>query len=190
MDTTTTTTAPPASSVLFARGVIARLAMWATLRIAVQENWGGPDAAAKRTWLASVLVDTFEEQHPTPDEEYIEDMLLQVMSDEFEAVIEDGSTETVAKDLVRLWEETRIGKQDLVLKFEEIADKLKGKKPVVQRTTNENSEEWEDEEEEDGDEDDDMDEDEEEVPQLVEHKEKKSKEPEVDEDGFTLVKRR
>jgi len=186
---TQTTGAPPASSVLFARGVIARLAMWTTLRIAVQESWGGPNAAAKRTWLASVIVDTFEEQNPTPDEEYIEDMLLQVMSDEFEAVIEDGSSESVAQDIVHLWDETRTGKQDSVVKFEEIADKLEGKKPVVKETVTENSEEWEDEDgDEDGDDEDDMDEDEETVPQLIEHK--KSKEPEVDEDGFTLVKRR
>lgn len=182
MDTSSQTSAPPASSVLFARGVIARLAIWTTLRVAVQENWGGPDAAAKRTWLASVIVDAFEEQTPTPDDQYVEEMILQIMEDEFEAIVEDESSESVAQDIVRLWGETRVGTQDLVLKFEELADGLKGKKTAVQVQVADGEEEWSDE---DGDED----EDDEEAPQLLEHHIPKApKEPEVDEDGFTLVK--
>jgi pre-rRNA-processing protein TSR2 len=125
-------TRPSATSVLFARGVIARLAIWATLRIAVKENWGGPGASSKRTWLASVIVDAFEEQKPIPDDQYIEELLLQVMSDEFETVIEDGSAEAVAVDIVHLWDETQIGKGDLVVKFEELAEKVRGKMPNVQ----------------------------------------------------------
>ncbi|PPQ88889.1 hypothetical protein CVT25_009125 [Psilocybe cyanescens] len=182
METSLSTSSPPASSILFARGVIARLAIWTTLRIAVQENWGGPDAAAKRTWLASVIVDAFEEQNAAPDDQYIEEMILQIMEDEFEAVVEDGSPESVARDIVRLWDETRIGSQDLVLKFEELADKLKGKKPDVQEQVVNDEEEWSDEDGEEDDED-------EEAPQLLDHKTPKaSKEPEIDEDGFTMVK--
>ncbi|KAF8189647.1 hypothetical protein BJ912DRAFT_966012 [Pholiota molesta] len=141
-------TAPPPSSVLFARGVIARLAIWSTLRIAVQENWGGPDAAAKRTWLASEI------------------LLLQVMADEFEAV-------SVAKDIVQIWDETRVGRQEL------------GKKANAQeKVVSDEEGEWEDEEGEDDDESD------EEVPQLLQHPPPKPapREPEVDEDGFTMVK--
>ena len=148
-------THPPATSVLFARGVIARLAIWATLRIAVQENWGGPGSSSKRTWLASVIVDSFEEQTPTPDDQYIEELLLQVMSDEFETVIEDGSTEAVAVDIVRLWDETQSGKGDLVFKFEELAEKVRGKMPNVQEQVVNDDDDWDvDEDEEDeGDED-------------------------------------
>ncbi|KAF8148815.1 Pre-rRNA-processing protein TSR2-domain-containing protein, partial [Crassisporium funariophilum] len=177
---------PPVSSVLFARGVIARLAIWTTLRIAVQENWGGPNASAKRTWLASIIVDAFEEQIPTPDDQYIEELLLQVMADEFEAEIEDGSTESVAQDIVHIWDETRTGKQDLVSKFEEIADKVKGKKPNVQeKVISDDEEDWSDD-----DDDEAMQSDDEEAPQLVENPapEPTSKEPEIDEDGFIKVK--
>lgn len=172
-----------ASSVLFARGVIARLATWDIFRVAVQENWGGPNGSAKRTWLASEIVDAFEQQSPVPDDQYIEEMLLQVIADEFDAVVEDGSGESVAVDIVRLWEETRLGKQDLVVKFEEAAEKVKGKRVVVQET--EAEEEWEDDED---DEDDEIDEDE--PPQLVERLPPRNPkpEPEVDEDGFTMVK--
>ncbi|KAF8812768.1 hypothetical protein BYT27DRAFT_6407698 [Phlegmacium glaucopus] len=185
-------TYPPASSVLFARGVIARLAIWATLRIAVKENWGGPGASSKRTWLASVIVDAFEEQTPTPDDQYIEEILLQVMSDEFETVVEDGSAEAVAVDIVRLWDETRIGKGDLVIKFEELAEKVRGKMPNIQEQVVSDDDDWgEDEVEEDDNEGEDENQgDGEEVPRLIARLDSKqvSKEPEIDEDGFTVVK--
>jgi pre-rRNA-processing protein TSR2 len=178
-------THPLASSVLFARGVIARLAIWATLRIAVKENWGGPGASSKRTWLASIIVDAFEEQTPTPDDQYIEELLLQVMSDEFETVVEDGSAEAVAVDIVRLWDETRIGKGDLVVDYEELAEKVRGKMPDVQeQVVSDDDDDWDDEEDEDegGDS--------EEAPRLVERPDSKQviKQPEIDEDGFTMVK--
>jgi len=180
-------TYPPASSVLFARGVIARLAIWAVLRIAVKENWGGPGASSKRTWLASVIVDAFEEQTPTPDDQYIEELLLQVMSDEFETVIEDGSAEAVAVDIVHLWDETRIGKGELVVKFEELEEKVRGKMPNIQEQVVSDDDDWEEEESEEEEENKG---DGEEAPRLIEHSVSKqvSKEPEIDGDGFTVVK--
>ncbi|KAG5340626.1 Pre-rRNA-processing protein TSR2 [Termitomyces sp. J132] len=171
---------PPPSSVLFARGVIARLSIWYTLRIAVQEGWGGHGAAEKRTWLASVIVDTFEEQSQTPDDQYIEELLLQIMADEYEAIVEDGSAESVAQDIVRMWEETRAGKADAVIKYEQLAQNIKGSKAEVQLVPQTEDDEWED--------DNSSDEDEEEVPQLLQPRPQKKTEPEVDEDGFTLVK--
>ena len=111
---------PSQTSILFARGVIARLAYWPALRIAVDQLWGGPESAAKRTWLASVLVDDFEDAPSaadTPDADYVEDRFLQVMADEFDAVLEDGSAEAVAKDLVRLWAEVALGRDALVREF-------------------------------------------------------------------------
>ena len=173
-------THPPASSVLFARGVIARLAIWTTLRIAVKDNWGGPGASSKRTWLASIIVDAFEEQTPIPDDQYIEELLLQVMSDEFETVIEDGSTEAVAVDIVRLWDETQQGKVELVVEFEELAEKFRGKIPNIQEQVISDDEHC-------GDVDDDEEDNGEEAPRLVERPASK-REPEIDEDGFTVVK--
>jgi pre-rRNA-processing protein TSR2 len=182
--------APPPSSVLFARGVVARLAVWSTLRIAVQEGWGGPGAREKRTWLASVIVDAFEETIPSPDDQYIEELLLQVMADEYDVVIEDGSAEDVASDIAMMWEESTGGKQELVLKFEGLADRLKDTKVTAQEVpaNGDDESDWDDE---DSDEDVDMpDENDEEAPQLLRHPENLAShnEPEVDEDGFTLVK--
>ena len=176
--------APPPASVLFARGVIARLAYWPALRIAVDQGWGGPESAEKRTWIASVLVDDFEEQEPKPDVDYVEDRLLQVMADEFDAVLEDGSAEAVAKDIIRLWEEVSGGKAALLGEFEERADTLKGKKVEVEEAAGDNSD-WEDESDDDEEEDHDA---ANEAPQLIDHRQRPKEEPEVDEDGFTTVK--
>ena len=176
---------PPQTSVLFARGVIARLASWPVLQIAVEQGWGGPHGAEKRRWLASVIVDAFEQQVSLPDAIYVEQMLLQIMEDEFDTVVEDSSTEAVADDIVKLWNQVHIGLQDLVLKFEQQSEKLKGTKLGVQELANDDDdEEWEDGEDESEDEDD-------EAPTLLRPPEVSAKEPpEVDEDGFTLVRKK
>ncbi|RPD52859.1 hypothetical protein L226DRAFT_555598 [Lentinus tigrinus ALCF2SS1-7] len=180
-----TQAAPSQTSILFARGVIARLAYWPALRIAVDQSWGGPESASKRTWLASVLVDDFEEASDTPDADYVEDRLLQVMADEFDAVLEDGSAEAVAKDVMRLWAEVTQGTDALVKEFEERADKLKGKKVQAEEAAGDNSD-WEDMNDE---EDEDEEGPGEEAPQLLDSRQRPPKEePEVDADGFTTVK--
>ncbi|KAI0031541.1 Pre-rRNA-processing protein TSR2-domain-containing protein [Vararia minispora EC-137] len=174
---------------LFARGVIARLALWPALRAAVDNSWGGSASAQKRTWLASELVDAFEASVPPgnaeqPDEEYVELNLLQAMEDEFDVVIEDDSVEPLARDIVALWAAARSGNEALVLEWEAKAEKMRGKRmdvnvqEVVDETGDgEDSEDWEDEDDGEADS---------EVPQLVERAIHKP-EPIVDEDGFTLV---
>jgi len=172
--------------VLFARGVIARLALWSTLRIAVQENWGGPDAQRKPTWIASMIVDSFEVESELPDDQYIEEMLLQIMADEFEAVLEDDSAASVAKDIMGMWIETKEGKDNTVRKFESLVDKIKGKRIEVKENVESDEsddEDWEDDEGEEGYEDNN-------VPQLIEHCAPQPgcrSAPVIDDDGFTLV---
>ncbi|KAK2464876.1 hypothetical protein APHAL10511_002952 [Amanita phalloides] len=183
---------PPAPLVAFARGVIARLAVWPTLRVAVQEKWGGPNSDDKRTWLASEIVDAFERENPSPDDQYVEEMLLQVMADEYDCFVEDGSGEEVGQDIVKMWMESRMGKHDTILKFQDLAEKMKGKKVAAQITVEENdvdgegNDDGDDDEWEDGSNEGTMEVDE--APTLLGHGHKN--EPEVDEDGFSLVKRK
>jgi len=176
--TAATSSAPSLPSINFARGVISRLEYWPALRIAVDQGWGGPESGEKRTWIASIIVDAFEQQDLSPDDQYIEEMLLQVMEDEFMANLEDGSAEGVAKDIVRLWEDVQAGKQDLMVRFEQQAEKLKGKKPEVEEVCS--GSDWEDDE--DGE-----DESEEDTPELLDREKSFRAPPQVDEDGFTLV---
>lgn len=172
-------TVPTPSSVAFARGVIARLAVWPAMRVAVDQGWGGPESAAKRTWLASVIVDAFEEENPKPDVSYVELTLLQVMEDEFETVLEDGSAEAIAKDIVRLWDDVQLGRESCVKEFEDQADEITGQKVQVEEGEADDSD-WDDDSEADESDD---------VPTLLEIKDLPTKlQPEVDEDGFTIVK--
>ncbi|KAJ3808832.1 Pre-rRNA-processing protein TSR2-domain-containing protein [Lentinula lateritia] len=206
--------APSLSLVLFARGVIARLALWETLALAVQESWGGPGAKEKRTWMAGVVVDMFEEKQsktnsassPNVDSrvepEDIEDTLLQIMADEFEVHVEDGSAETLGKDIVQLWNaiinsastgSTAIDYSEgekMVQEWESHAESAKGRK--IQAHYQEAVEEdgdWEDDNNEGDDEDGDHPTDEDEAPPLIDSNRGQRK-PEIDEDGFTLVSSR
>ncbi|KDQ14236.1 hypothetical protein BOTBODRAFT_354212 [Botryobasidium botryosum FD-172 SS1] len=167
--------------VLFARGVIAILSVWPVLRLAVDQNWGGPESAAKRTYLASEIVDAFESASRQLNQDDVEDLVLQALAEEFEVVVEDGSSEKVARDVVRLWAEVSEGKTDMVISLEAIADKIRGKKVVAEVEEGNGDSDWEDDEsgEEDGDDD---------APQLIAPQTQSSRpEPVVDEDGFTLV---
>ncbi len=181
---------PNPALVLFARGVIARLELWPALRIAVEQGWGGPESRAKRRWLASVLVDAFDEpQQPSPDAEYVALMLAQVLEDEFDASIEDGSVEAIAADVVALWG----AGEEAVGEWERKAEGARAKRVDVREEVvdgdgdddGDDDDEWEDEEEdEDGDE----------APQLSraagDSQQRPSKpEPVVDDDGFTLVQK-
>ena len=185
------------NTVLFARGTLARLGLWPALRVAVHASWGGPASAEKQRWLAGVLVDQFEpflihtapaaSPSALPDVPYIEDLLLQIMSDEFDVDLEDDSAAAVARDLVRLFGDVRAGDAAFVRELEAQAERVKGKIPTYQTDGSEDEDEsssegeWEDEEELG----------EELVPQLLDATEARAREePHVDEDGFTLVKKK
>jgi len=77
--------------------------------------------------------------------------------------------------------------EKMVQEWEARAERTKGRKIHVEiQDTPEEEGEWEDD---DGEEEDEQMEESEEAPPLIDHT-KGSKEPEVDEDGFTMVKRR
>lgn len=66
---------------------------WTALDIAVQNEWAGPESANIRDWLGGVIVNLF----PFPagsksvEREDVEEILLQVVEDEFELRLEDDS---------------------------------------------------------------------------------------------------
>lgn len=193
---------------LFARGVMALFDLWPALTIAVKEEWGGPDSADKKLYLLSAVIDAFEQgaSYTTPDaagvvhvdpksaadppldEDQVADMLDQYMSDEYEAVLEDGSSDMIAKDVSRLWRDCvapgERSAEDTVGALERKAAEI-SKKPVHATKHDEN--ESDDEEGDWSDEDDD---DKDEVPQLVESKPKEKQEPIIDDDGFELVQKK
>ncbi|KIN96521.1 hypothetical protein M404DRAFT_1006699 [Pisolithus tinctorius Marx 270] len=192
--------------ILFARGILARLKLWPALRIAVHNSWGGPESAEKQRWLAGVMVDQYEDHVPqtdapstsqsglglgtAPDASYVEEMLLQIMFDEFEVTLEDNSAYDVARDIVRLWEDVCGGRDILVKEWEAQAERIKGNVPRMEEGARSGSD-WEDTDDDEGEDSDvDMEGGEgnrEDVPQLLDHS---RHQPEVDEEGFTTVRRK
>ena len=171
------------------------LHLWPALTLAVREEWGGPDSATKRDWLGGAISELFSSR-PDTDEQDVEDVLLQVLGDEFECQLEDESEVMVASQICRLRRQVLNGKLDelegLQRRWEEAKSKggEKGNFQVVSNKVDgedvdeEDSEEDDDEDEEGGaqiDEDIEM----EDAPALAPAKTKV--EPEVDEEGFTKV---
>jgi pre-rRNA-processing protein TSR2 len=125
-------------------------------------------------------------QRPQTDEQDLEEVLLQVMDDEFCAVVEDGSERVVARAMVRVREECMRGEFAGVRRLEGEWRAGRGQEVKGVEVQGEEEEESEEDDEDEDDEDGDIDmADDDEVPQLVESK--KRIEPEVDEDGFTKV---
>lgn len=191
------------------------LNLWPALTLAVQNNWGGPDSADKRDWFAGEVADQFppfsnsnaatasattttngqqsqggaQEQKEEPDAEYLEELILQVMLDEFEVNVDDDTAFDVATEIVRLRGQCARGN------FEEV-DRLlarwqarKGEKVHFKHGEDQDAEtDWEDDDDDNDVSDDEMDE----APALVEAAPPKKDKapPEVDDDGFTKVTRK
>lgn len=189
----------------FEQSVALSLALWPALSLAVQNNWGGPDSADKRDWFAGQVAEAFPAFTPKtisatsasaaaataataddsePDAEYIEEMLLQVMVDEFEVAVDDESSYDVAMEIIRLRGQCRSGNFEEVDRLLERYMAKKGQKVVMKKGEDEEQDTDWDDTDGSGDEDEEMDD----APALVEKKEKP--EPEVDEDGFTKVTRK
>lgn len=208
-----TTIAPPSPVILlFARGVVALLDLWPALTIAVREEWGGHESAEKKTWIASSIIDEWEtrvtylpsstpsgpaeidpkDASDTPlDRDDLGDFINQMMEDEFDAKIEDGSIDSIANDIVRLWQSllTAMGDvtpESLVLSIEE---KVKAaKKTGIKASRGDDPTEGDDLDGSDSGSEDDDEMEVDEAPQLV-PREKEKVEPVVDDDGFTLVQK-
>lgn len=141
---------------------------------------------------ASLTVDPATANDPPLDYDDLGDMINQMMSDEFEANIEDGSIDAVSGDIVRLWRDilqptSGASPNTIVDALERKAADVKGKGVQatkgdgLQMVDGDSDSDWDDEE----DEDDTMQVDE--APQLVPSTERERQEPVVDDDGFTLV---
>ncbi|KUI69516.1 Pre-rRNA-processing protein TSR2 [Cytospora mali] len=199
----------------FEQGVALSLNLWPALTLAVQNNWGGPDSADKRDWFAGQVVEQFpdlssssssststpapapagatkkaedEAADGEPDIEYVEELILQVMLDEFEVNVDDDSAFDVATEIMRLRTQCARGNFEDVDKLLTRWQSRKGAKVeglFKKGEDQDNDTDWDDTDGEEGS-DDDMDD----APPLVEAPRKEKPPPEVDDDGFTKVSRK
>jgi pre-rRNA-processing protein TSR2 len=186
---------------LFARGTIALFTLWPALRLAVSEEWGGPDSKEKRTWMISEVVDYFESCLPKAnepkmteeqlaelvDQDDLAEMLEGMVSDEFEVDLDDGSADEVAGDVVKLWKKVVKGDQAMVDELEELV-RTTGSKKVQAQGNGDDDEELD----EDGNPlpDSEGSSDDEDVEMAAPAQPKEKQEPVVDDDGFTLVQKK
>ena len=162
---------------------------WPPLTLAIQNAWGGPLAAEKREWLAGAVSELLTGT-PDVDGEYLEEFLLQVMNDEFETNLEDGSAEEVAEKIIALRRQIHEGDFTMVDQMQqrwEVAKLSKSQDAALSFMERQGEDQETDDEsilDEDEDEDEDVSMDG--VSSPARFKREKL-EPEIDEDGFTKV---
>ncbi len=178
----------------FELGVSMIIYRWETLQTAVDNLWGGPNSADKRDWMTGIIVDSFKENNEI-DIIYIHELLFNAMQDEFGVVVEDESTVVVGQRVVQAYKECLAGNFDNVKHmyehWKETQSRRQSEKKVVNVAADPLNPDTSDEEEE---------EDHDNIPELVEKEDpdamdvdegpKHRQEPEVDDDGFTVVHRR
>lgn len=187
----------------FEQAVAYALHLWPALTLSVSNGWGGPDSAEKRDWFAGAIVELFPEfTDPAPegasssgnappaadetDTEDVETVLLQVMVDEFEVNVDDDSALDVAQQILRARAACAAGQFDetraLAARFANLNGSSSRVGQQFQKAEDPNQDT--DDEPDDDSEDEGSDVDMGDAPAAVP---KEKPEPEVDEDGFTMV---
>lgn len=165
---------------------------WPALTLAIQNGWGGDTRLGndKRDWLAGSISDLLSTNQINHLDD-LEEVLLQVMLDEFEVVVDDDSAFDVA---TKLWQgRAKVLNGD----FQEVQSMYERwrrnggvKVKAIQKPDDEGQETDGSDDEEDewnGIQDADGDEEMHEAPLLEEKPRKERLEQQVDEEGFTMV---
>lgn len=161
----------------FELGAACAIFLWDDLSTAVASGWGGPESVEKREWLVGAIVDLFDAQEVATED--IEYRLLSVMIDEFDVTIETGTAYDVAQVIIKVYQECA---QDNYATVQDLFNRYQQHQPAQSVTVKEDDDE--------GDDEDDYEEVDDEMVDAVEVNDTKKAEPEVDEDGFTIVKRK
>lgn len=127
---------------------------------------------------------------PETDAEDLEDVLIQVMNDEFDVVVDDESAAGVAGTIMGMREQVRRGEfggiQQMWEDWERKSKEKQNAGAMFKRVEDQDQESSDDDDEEEEDEED-GDVEMGEAPELVRAAPREKVEPEVDEDGFTKV---
>ncbi|KAL3487662.1 Pre-rRNA-processing protein TSR2-domain-containing protein [Aspergillus germanicus] len=176
---------PQTASSYLDLGITLAINAWPALTLAVNSNWGGPTSSDKRDWLCGAISEMLVDR-PETDAEDLEDVLIQVMNDEFDVVVDDESAGEVAERIMEVRKAVEKGEFEAVKQMWAEWEAKKGQRgSAVAGFRRGEDVEQETDEEESGD-DDEGDVDMGEAPALVRAPRERI-EPEVDEDGFTKV---
>ena len=88
---------------IFMNSVQFVLGNWPAIRVSVEQCFGGQYSSDKETWLQKVIFDVFMENESL-DPLDIEDYLAEILSNEFNVIIEDGSLAKVSEKLCNFYD--------------------------------------------------------------------------------------
>ncbi|XP_074537697.1 pre-rRNA-processing protein TSR2 homolog [Halichoeres trimaculatus] len=97
-----------ASRELFSEGVRAVLHTWPVLQIAVDNGFGGVYGEQKADWLVDVVQQYFHDNSNLQQYE-VEDFIAQLMDQEFNTVVDDGSLPEVSLSLQQMFSQWQKG---------------------------------------------------------------------------------
>ncbi|KAJ7317488.1 hypothetical protein JRQ81_003650 [Phrynocephalus forsythii] len=98
---------------LFRQGVEAVLGSWPVLQIAVENGFGGAYSQEKAEWMVGAVEQYFQSNADLEPEE-IEDFLAELMNNEFDTMVEDGSLPQVSQELCLFFSQCRQGDEAAV----------------------------------------------------------------------------
>lgn len=163
-----------------------QLHTWPALTLAIQNNWGGPESEDKRQWLAGAVSDLLA-NGDVVDTADLEEVLIQVMLDEFEVVVDDDSPAHVAASIMtgrqRILQGDYSELDQMQARWEERQNKGQGILLFQRVEEDDGAQDTDWESSQDDDDDVGM----QEAPQLVPATKPAKPTPEVDEDGFITV---
>ncbi|XP_026189223.1 pre-rRNA-processing protein TSR2 homolog [Mastacembelus armatus] len=100
--------ASAASRELFKEGVRAVLHTWPVLQIAVDNGFGGVYGQQKADWMVDVVQQYFHDNADLQQSE-VEDFIAELMDQEFDTVIDDGSLPQVSISLLQMFSQWQQG---------------------------------------------------------------------------------
>ncbi|KAJ2829516.1 rRNA accumulation- protein [Coemansia erecta] len=94
----------------FVEGVDHILSKWTALELAVQHEWGGRNTQEKRDNLVDEIADYFDglaRKGQAPETTDLEELLLDILDEDFSITLEDASEKEVARIICQLFSECR-----------------------------------------------------------------------------------
>ncbi|KAM9344430.1 pre-rRNA-processing protein TSR2 homolog isoform 1-T1 [Pholidichthys leucotaenia] len=100
--------ASSASRELFSEGVRVVLHTWPVLQIAVDNGFGGVHSQQKADWMVDVVQQYFHNNADLQQYE-VEDFIAELMDQEFDTVVDDGSLPQVSMSLLQMFSQWQQG---------------------------------------------------------------------------------
>ncbi|XP_014669544.1 PREDICTED: pre-rRNA-processing protein TSR2 homolog isoform X2 [Priapulus caudatus] len=113
---------------------------WAALQLAVEQGFGGVHSQQKEIWFCEVIYQFFQDNAGLDPLE-VEDFISELMNNEFETMVEDGSLQHIAKVLCQYFNLCAQGKTtEVVNELEKIPDRNKVREVVTMSAATANAE--------------------------------------------------